>query len=165
MNWILKVMNRNDFKEITIISKKANTENTLLHRKLYQLGILISANKNVSKNILKQKIKEAQLMFNLPVNGELNQDLIRELNVPLKVRLKQLNLSVNYYRWLSCLSQIQSVIVVNIPAAYLKVYNEQKVILEMRMVVGKPSTPTYTGEYSERSNHLSLLVCAVEHCY
>ncbi|HEY9342512.1 MAG TPA: L,D-transpeptidase family protein, partial [Hanamia sp.] len=55
-----------------------------------------------------------------------------------------LNLSINYYRWLSCLSQNQSVIVVNIPAAYLKVYNEQKVILEMRMVVGKPSTPTFT---------------------
>ncbi|HET7115885.1 MAG TPA: L,D-transpeptidase family protein [Hanamia sp.] len=144
INWILKVMNENAFKEISIVSRTMDFENKPLYRKLYQLGILDSANKNVSENILKQKIKEAQLMFNLPVNSELNKDIIHELNIPLKVRLKQLNLSINYYRWLSCLTQNQSVIVVNIPAAYLKVYNEQKVILEMRMVVGKPSTPTFT---------------------
>lgn len=40
--------------------------------------------------------------------------------------------------------QIQPVIVVNIPAAYLKVYDKNKVLLEMRMVVGKKSTPTPT---------------------
>jgi murein L,D-transpeptidase YcbB/YkuD len=58
--------------------------------------------------------------------------------------MRQLNLSVNYYRWLNCLAQNQSVIVVNIPAAYLKVYQDNKVILEMRMIVGKLSTPTPT---------------------
>lgn len=144
INRIVQVSNKENFKEVNIISKKINAEKKFVCQKLYQLGILDSVNENVSENILKQKIREAQLMFNLPVNGELKQDLIRELNVPLKVRLKQLNLSINYYRWLSCLSQNQSVIVVNIPAAYLKVYNDQKVILEMRMIVGKPSTPTFT---------------------
>jgi murein L,D-transpeptidase YcbB/YkuD len=34
--------------------------------------------------------------------------------------------------------------VVNIPAAYLKVYDNDSVTLEMRMVVGKKSTPTPT---------------------
>lgn len=142
--WILQVMNEKDFKEIRIASKKMDVENKLLCHKLYQLGILDSANANIPGSILKQKIKEAQLMFHLPVTGELNQDIIRELNLPIQVRLQQLNLSINYYRWLSCLTQIQPVIVVNIPAAYLKVYNEQNVNLEMRMVVGKPSTPTFT---------------------
>ena len=144
INWITEVMEKKDFSEKIIISKKVNTENKSLWQKLYQLGILDSTNEDTSEKSLKQKIEEAQLMFNLSVNGELNQEIIRECNVLLKVRLDQLALSINYYRWLSCLTQNQSVIVVNIPAAYLKVYRDNKVILEMRIVVGKPSTPTFT---------------------
>lgn len=144
INWMANIIKSEDFKEISIISKNKNNENKFVYRKLYQLGILNSAYENISENILKQKIGEAQLMFNLPANGELNQEIIRELNVPLKIRLAQLNLSINYYRWLSCLTQNQSVIVANIPAAYLKVYRNNEVILEMRLVVGKPSTPTFT---------------------
>lgn len=64
--------------------------------------------------------------------------------MPLSARLQQLNISVNYYRWLHCLTQNQSVIVVNIPAAYLKVYKNDLPVLEMRMIVGKRSTPTPT---------------------
>lgn len=144
INGVLNIINQEDFKEISIRLKKKNAEKKLVCRKLYQLGIMDSADENIAQNILKQKIMEAQLMFNLTENGELNQDIIRELNVPLKTRLKQLNLSINYYRWLSCLTQNQSVIVVNIPAAYLKVYRNNEVVLEMRLVVGKPSTPTFT---------------------
>ena len=144
ISWIVSVMSKKDFKEMRITSKKTAVENLSLFQKLYQLGFLDSANENISENRMRQKIQEAQLTFNLAVNGELSQELIRELNVPLSVRLEQLNLSVNYYRWLSCLTQKQQVIVVNIPAAYLKVYEGNKVILEMRMVVGKPSTPTFT---------------------
>jgi murein L,D-transpeptidase YcbB/YkuD len=143
-NWMVNVTRGKDFKETSIISKKINIENKLVCRKLYQLGILDSVNENIAENILKQKIREAQLMFNLPVTGELDHAVIRELNVPLEERLKQLNLSINYYRWLSCLTQNQSAIVVNIPAAYLKVYRDHTVILEMRLIVGKPSTPTFT---------------------
>jgi murein L,D-transpeptidase YcbB/YkuD len=144
INWILEVMNQNDFEEIHIHSKKIRTENKSLWHKLHQLGILDSANIDFSESGMKQKIKEAQRLFNLSENDELNQELIRELNVPLKVRLQQLNFSINYYRWLSCFAQNQAVIVVNIPAAYLKVYQGNQAILEMRMVVGKSSTPTFT---------------------
>lgn len=144
INWMVNIIQSENFKETHIISKNLNSENKPLYQKLHQLGILDSIHQNVSENTLKQKIKVAQLMFNLPVNGELNKEIIRELNVPLKIRLDQLAFSINYYRWLSCLTQNQSVIVVNIPAAYLKVYQDNKVILEMKLVVGKPSTPTFT---------------------
>ena len=144
INWIVEAMNKNNFKETLIISKNIDVDNKPLCLKLYQLGILDSTYENISEDTLNQKIRESQLMFNLPVNGELNKELIRELNVSLKIRLKELNLSINYYRWLSCLTQNQQVIVVNIPAAYLKVYHDNKVALEMRLVVGKPSTPTFT---------------------
>ena len=74
----------------------------------------------------------------------LRTTILRELNAPLSVRLHQLNIAINYYRWLYCLTQTRSVIVVNIPAAYLKVYRNNQIVLEMKMVVGKKSTPTPT---------------------
>jgi L,D-transpeptidase YcbB len=132
------------FREVTLPSNKATKQNTALVTKLYQLGIISVAEKNLPDSSLRLKIKEAQRHFNLQADGVLNPSTLRELNVPLKVRLQQLNLSVNYYRWLHCLTQSQPVIVVNIPAAYLKVYEHNNVILEMSMVVGKPSTPTPT---------------------
>jgi len=136
------VMADSNFREVFITTNKVNGTNKPLISKLYQLGIINSVNNNLFDNILKQKVKEAQRQFNLLADGVLRSTIIQELNIPLSVRLQQLNLSVNYYRWLYCLMQNQSVIVVNIPAAYLKVYRNNKVILEMRMIVGKKSTPT-----------------------
>lgn len=122
IKWFNTVMADSDFKEATITSNKTNAANKPLISKLYQLGIIDTANKNLSENTIKQKIKEAQQQFNLLADGVLRTTIIQELNVPLAARLQQLSLSINYYRWLHCLMQNQSVIVVNIPAACLKVY-------------------------------------------
>ncbi|MBK7883188.1 MAG: L,D-transpeptidase family protein [Chitinophagaceae bacterium] len=141
IKWFNTIINELNFKETIITSNNVNEANQPLHIKLYQLGLIDSA-KNIPANLLNQKIKEAQLQFGLLADGTLRSTTIRQLNVPLSVRLKQLNIAINYYRWLYCLAQNQSVIVVNIPAAYLKVYRNDKVVLEMRVILGKPSTPT-----------------------
>jgi murein L,D-transpeptidase YcbB/YkuD len=144
MKWFNTVMADSDFKEAAITSNKINVANKPLISKLYQLGIVDTANKNLSENTIKQKIKEAQQQFNLLADGVLRTTIIQELNVPLAARLQQLSLSINYYRWLHCLMQNQSVIVVNIPATCLKVYRNSNVVLEMRVIVGKNATPTPT---------------------
>jgi murein L,D-transpeptidase YcbB/YkuD len=77
-------------------------------------------------------------------DGVLRSTFLKELNVPVADRLQQLRVSLNYYRWLHCLVARDPVIVVNIPAAYLKVYQADEVILGMRIIAGKPSTPTPT---------------------
>ena len=83
-------------------------------------------------------------MFGLLDDGVIRSTFLKEINVPVSTRIRQLSLAINYYRWLYCLSRTEKVIVVNIPAAYLKVYSEGKAVLEMRMIVGKPATPTPT---------------------
>jgi len=133
-----------DFREVIIESGKVTGTNKPLVLKLYQLGMIDSVYKNWPDIELKEKVKEAQQQFNLLADGVLRATILQELNVAMAVRLQQLQLSLNYYRWLYCLIQNQSVIVVNIPAAYLKVYRYSNVVLEMRMVVGKKSTPTPT---------------------
>ena len=144
LTWFNRITAGADFKEVNITSNTLSNTNKPLIIKLWQLGLLDSANFNLPDIILKKKVKEAQVQFSLLNDGVLRSTLLQEMNIPLSTRIKQLQLSLNYFRWLHCISQQQTVIVVNIPAAYLKVYRFNKVILEMRMVVGKRSTPTPT---------------------
>jgi L,D-transpeptidase YcbB len=144
INRFQNVLSESDFAEVTITSNKVNSSNKPLISKLYKLGIIDSVNNNLPDSTLKQKVKEVQRQFTLPPDGILRSNIMQQLNIPLSVRLQQLTLSLNYYRWLSGLIQNQSVIVVNIPAAYLKVYQKNKILLEMRTIVGKKATPTPT---------------------
>lgn len=131
------------YKEERITSPAVNRLNKPLLKKLYLLGITDSV-ELLSEKEIKEKVKEAQRQFNLMADGTLRSTILQELNVPVAVRIQQLKLAINYYRWLYCLTREQSVIVVNIPAAYLKVYTPTGIRLEMRVIVGKPSTPTPT---------------------
>ncbi|MBX9781730.1 MAG: L,D-transpeptidase family protein [Chitinophagaceae bacterium] len=142
--FFVSILKANGFKEVSITSSKITASNKALLIKLHQLGIVDSASKNLTDSLLKQKIKEAQLQFGLPADGVLRSATVKQLNIPVQARLQQVSLALNYYRWLQCLTQQQDVIVVNIPAAYLKVYSGNTVLLEMRMIVGKKSTPTPT---------------------
>jgi L,D-transpeptidase YcbB len=144
INKFRTVMAENDFAEVAVTSNKVSSSNKPLISKLYQLGIVDSVNNNLPDSTLKQKVKEVQRQFTLPPDGALRSNILQQLNVSLSVRFQQLTLSRNYYRWLSGLIQNQSVIVVNIPAAYLKVYQKDKILLEMRIIAGKPATPTPT---------------------
>jgi murein L,D-transpeptidase YcbB/YkuD len=94
--------------------------------------------------VVRKAVKKAQAKFDLLNDGVLRSTALEQLNMPLQARMDRLVISVNYYRWIRALVQSRPVILVNIPAAYLKVYKGNSVLLEMRMVVGKPSTPTPT---------------------
>lgn len=144
LKWFNTVIADSSYREIYIASNKVNSANKPLITKLYQLGIIRTAGEHITDSSLIQYLQEAQRQFNLLADGVLRSTILQELNTPLTARLEQLNISLNYYRWLNCLLQNQSVIVVNIPAAYMKVYHNNDIILEMRMVVGKKSTPTPT---------------------
>jgi murein L,D-transpeptidase YcbB/YkuD len=151
LSWFNQVISGAGFSEVVITSNKVSNTNKPLITKLFQLGILSTANNNIADSTLKRNVKEAQVQFNLLPDGVLRSTLIKELNTPLSTRAGQIQLSLNYFRWLNCICRKQTVIVVNIPAAYMKVYRSHKAILEMRMVVGKKSTPTpaLTGMVNE----------------
>lgn len=144
LSWYLKVISSPGFTEIKIIPDKPDNSNKPLLTKLYQLGIADAVDADLPDSVLRTKILEAQMQFSLHADGKAGSATLNELNVPISERIEQLCISLNYYRWLSCLVQDKSVIVVNIPAASLKVYRNNFVILEMRMIVGKKSTPTPT---------------------
>lgn len=141
---LLIIMARPGFNEPAVQSSKADTGNKPLVARLSQLGIIGTADRHLTANTLKEKVKEAQKQFDLVPDGVPGKRTRVHLNIPLSVRLQQLYLALNYYRWLYCLVQQQAVIVVNLPAANLTVYQNREALLRMRMIVGKRSTPTYT---------------------
>jgi hypothetical protein len=137
----LVILNNPGFREILVVSKKADLSNNALKQKLYQLGFLNEAEKADSTD-LKKAIIAAQKSFDLIADGTIRSTFIEQLNVPVRIRYNQCKQALNDLRWLSCITGSEETILVNIPGAFMEVYNKNVVTLNMRMVVGKASTPT-----------------------
>ncbi len=59
-------------------------------------------------------------------------------------KIKILQNAANDFRWLNAIKKSNRFILVNIPSAQLKAYDSNKLIMAMRVIVGKSSTPTNT---------------------
>lgn len=59
-------------------------------------------------------------------------------------KIKILMSAANDYRWLNTIKKNNKFILVNIPSAQLKAYDSNKMVLGMRVIVGKSQTPTST---------------------
>lgn len=57
-------------------------------------------------------------------------------------KINHLIRAVNNYRWLRGISERQRVVLVNIPSAQLKVYERDNILLSMKLILGKTSTPS-----------------------
>ena len=148
------IIHQEHFREITISSNAISSGNLPLMTKLYQLGILDSVNKKMTDTGLKAKIKEVQKLFGLLPDGILRTTLLTRLNIPLQIRLEELKEALNTTRWLNCMVNNEPTIVVNIPSATLLVYEQGRIILESKIIVGKRSTPTPT--LSSKANEVVL---------
>ena len=59
-------------------------------------------------------------------------------------RIKQLIRATNDYRWLRAISETQRIVLVNIPSAQLNVFERENILLSMKLILGKASTPSKT---------------------
>ncbi|HEU4552515.1 MAG TPA: L,D-transpeptidase family protein [Chitinophaga sp.] len=98
----------------------------------------------MTNQVLVRKLRASQQMFNLPSDGTLRPAVLKALNVPVAVRLKELNRAINEFRWLYCCQRQAPVIVVDIPSCNLLLYEQGKQVLASRVVTGKKPTPTPT---------------------
>jgi murein L,D-transpeptidase YcbB/YkuD len=71
----------------------------------------------------------------------LKQELKNQKQKGDKEKIEQLTVSLNYFRWIHHF-KMEKAIVVNIGSAYLRYYENDSLVLLMKVVVGKPSTPT-----------------------
>jgi L,D-transpeptidase YcbB len=90
---------------------------------------------------LQEAVKRFQRRHGLADDGAVGSSLAAELNVPLPARLRQIELNMERWRWLPR-NLGDRYVLVNIPEMRLDVWERGSVPLSMRVVVGKPDTPT-----------------------
>jgi L,D-transpeptidase YcbB len=98
---------------------------------------------------LVEAVKHFQRRHGLDADGRLGPSTIKQLNVPLQDRVRQLQLTLEHWRWLPAEFSVPPIIV-NIPDFRLRALDEQNnVVMDMRVVVGKAirtQTPVFTRE-------------------
>jgi L,D-transpeptidase YcbB len=98
---------------------------------------------------LSDAVRKFQNRHGLTLNGQLNKETLAELNIPISVRVQQLQDALERYRWLSPQFALPP-IVVNIPEFRLRAFSaDRTVALRMNVVVGKAfrhQTPVFTDQ-------------------
>jgi len=115
-------------------------------------GANVPADGTVYQGPLVEAVKNFQRRLGRDPDGRINAQTLADLNVPLANRVRQMQLTLERWRWLP-LSYQKSPIVANIPEFHLRAYDENfKIALQMNVVVGKAyghDTPIFsdTMEY------------------
>jgi murein L,D-transpeptidase YcbB/YkuD len=96
---------------------------------------------------LEQSVIAFQRRHGLKSDGIVGPDTLDALNVPLNERIRQIAVNMERLRWILG-NEEQRSIVVNIADFELNVIENQKAVLSMKVVVGKPylSTPVFTSK-------------------
>jgi len=112
----------------------------------------VSADGTVYEGALVDAVKDFQRRLGRTPDGRINAQTLADLSVPLATRIRQMQLTLERWRWLP-LSYQHSPVIANIPEFHLRAYDENfKIALQMNVVVGKAyghDTPIFsdTMEY------------------
>lgn len=138
-----------------VIGAGFNLRKGVHHRRVYALRerLVISGDYESTGindgNYFDEKLADAVHLFQqrhgLDMDGIVGPATLAALNVPVERRIRQIELNMERWRWISH-NLGQRYILVNIADFNLKVIEDSKERLEMRVVVGKPhrSTPIFS---------------------
>lgn len=97
----------------------------------------LPADGTLYQGALVDAVKNFQRRHGRDANGRISAQTLGDLNVPLTGRVRQMQLTLERWRWMPILPHAAPV-VVNIPEFRLRAYDENyKVALQMNVVVGK----------------------------
>jgi murein L,D-transpeptidase YcbB/YkuD len=107
----------------------------------------MQADGTVYQDTLVGAVKNFQRRHGRAEDGRITAQTFADLNVPLTNRIRQMQLTLERWRWLP-VSYQKSPIVANIPEFHLRAYDENfKTVLQMNVVVGKAyghNTPVFS---------------------
>lgn len=139
----VEISKKGGWSTITLPGKKtlkegsSSPEITSVKKQLFMMGDLaVDDTSHVFSDTLTKALKAFQERFGLQTTGTLNSETVRELNVPVTERVKQLVINLERMRWMP--SQPEGrFILVNIPEFVLHVMENGKKVFNMKIVVGK----------------------------
>jgi len=133
-----------------LLKKKSLSGRVVELRKRLAASGDLEADEARGGRLFDEKLEKAAITFQkrhgLKADGIVGSVTIGALNVPLKQRIRQMELNMERLRWILGNPEQRS-IVVNIADFKLAVIENGKSILSMKVVVGKPyqSTPVFTA--------------------
>src|SRR5262245_21432004 len=95
-------------------------------------------------------VRRFEARHGLAPDGVVGNEDLAQLNLPVAHRIRQIEMNMERWRWLSDSLMTGRYLMVNIPDYTLRVVENDRPMLEMRVVVGKDSTrtPMFTDEIS-----------------
>ncbi len=112
-------------------------------------SVQTSAPSNTYAGAIVQAVKHFQQRHGLTPDGKIDSATYKQLTMPLSYRIKQLQLTLERWRWMP--PDLPSrLIVVNIPEFVLRAYDNHHAALSMKVIVGKAfrgrETPVFQDE-------------------
>lgn len=104
----------------------------------------------VFNDTLETAVKTFQVRMGYTPDGKINEQLIKDMNVPAMERLKQILINMGRMRWMPT-EPNGRLILVNIPEFALHVYENKRKVWDMDVVVGKEghNTTMFTGDLNQ----------------
>ncbi len=124
-----------------------------LRNRLYMSGELNTEGGNKFDEELQKAVMQFQLNSGLFDDGIVESDTLVELNLPIKNRIRQIELNMDKMRLLP-MDLNDDYILVNLPGYYLKVIHEGKDVLTMDIAVGGSEHPSCV--LNSKIDHLVL---------
>jgi murein L,D-transpeptidase YcbB/YkuD len=124
---------------------------SVIKRRLHITGDLLDADTSrLFNDSLEMAIKNFQLRHGYKDDGIVSAALIKEMNVPSEKRLQQILMNMGRMRWLPP-EPAGELIVVNIPEFMLHVYDGNRRVFDMSVVVGKEghNTTMFSGDLNQ----------------
>jgi murein L,D-transpeptidase YcbB/YkuD len=123
---------------------------TLIKRRLQASGDM--AGKDTSRlfnDTLDAAVRRFQQSMGYTPSGVVNAQLVKDLNVPARLRLEQILINMERMRWIPT-EPTGQLIMVNIPEFILHIYEGKQKAFTMNVVVGKEghNTVSFTGDLS-----------------
>lgn len=120
-----------------------------LQKRLQESGYLHAVSKQFDSTEIANAIKAFQKHKKIKTDGKITATLIKVLNTSDAERFKKIAINIDRYKQLPSLPK--KFIWVNLPAYYLRVYNDDTLVFESKTIVGKPATrtPKLTSEITD----------------
>ena len=111
-----------------------------LHKRLLQSGFGNPGVETPDSVTLSGIVKKYQAKHKLTVDGKPGQGTVRSLNSNDNEKFRRIAITLDRYKQLPELPE--SYIWVNLPGFYLKLWDHDTVVLQSKVIIGKPSTRT-----------------------
>jgi murein L,D-transpeptidase YcbB/YkuD len=120
-----------------------------LQKRLFELSFVLSDSVEMDTTSMKTAIRKFQKARNFQITGKVNEKMVNVLNETDIVKFKRIAVNLDRYKQLPD-SLPATYAWVNLPAFQLQVMNNDTVVFESRVIVGKPDTrtPLLTSEIS-----------------